>query len=136
MVPELLSDIQGNNVTHTVFLECGSFYDTAAPKALQSVQETRTCQQLADDHVDHGKPGALNHRQDGGTSICAGIIASVDLTLGSAAGAVLDAHMQSANFRGIRHSCSYADDPDIFMAAKDRPDLLDDPKVRRGLFCG
>eukprot|EP01051_Picozoa_sp_SAG22_P023834 SAG22_NODE_6324_length_870_cov_1.214008_1_plen_140_part_01 len=79
MLPELLSDMQGNNVTHTVFLECGSFYDMSAPEELRTVQETRTCQQLADDHEMHGRPGALNHRKDGGTSVCAGIVSSVDL---------------------------------------------------------
>ena len=124
MVPQLLADMHGNNVTHTVFLECHSFYDMDAPPELQSLRETVTVQQLADQHEARGRPGALNHRREGGTAVCAGIVSSVDLTLGSAVGAVLDKHAAAApNFRGIRHSCSYADDANIYQASPGKPDV-------------
>ena len=133
LVPQLLADMHGNNVTHTVFLECHSFYDTSAPAELQSLRETTTVQELADDHDARGRPGALNHRDEGGTAVCAGIVSNVDLTLGAGAGAVLDKHMAAApNFRGIRHSCTWADDPDIYQASADNPNLLDDPDFREG----
>ncbi len=136
LVPQLLADMHGNNVTHTVFLECHSFYDPDAPEELQSLRETVTVQQLADQHEARGRPGALNHRGEGGTAVCAGIVSNVDLTLGTAVGAVLDKHAAAApNFRGIRHSCSWADDKNIYQASPGKPDVLDDPKFREGFAC-
>ena len=136
LVPQLLADMHGNNITHTVFLECHSFYDADASPELQSLRETTTVQQLADQHEARGRPGALNHRGEGGTAVCAGIVSNVDLALGAAVGTVLDAHAAaSANFKGIRHSCSYADDANIFQASPGKPDVLDDPKFREGFAC-
>ena len=95
MVPELLADIEGNNVTHTCYLECNSFYDTDATKAMAPVGETRQCQAFADECAAAGKP-----------LVNAGIISHADLSLGAAVGPVLDAHMAFKNFKGIRDSCS------------------------------
>jgi predicted TIM-barrel fold metal-dependent hydrolase len=46
---------------------------------------------------------------------CAGIVGHVDLTMGSMAGAVLEAHRNAAGerFKGIRHSASYDADANV-----------------------
>jgi|EP01047_Picozoa_sp_COSAG01_P003451 L-fuconolactonase len=91
MVPELLQDLAGNNVTHTVFLECHSFYDESAPAHLQPVGETRQCQAFADEQRT-----VAPHS----TQVCAGIVSKVDLTLGrERVEESLDAHARCANFR-------------------------------------
>jgi len=113
LLEELCADLAGNNVTHTVYLECGAFYDESAPKPMQSVGETVHCQKISEDTA------AL-----GGTLICAGIIGKADLSLGRAVGDVLDAHVAAGkNFRGIRDPCAFGAGAEVFEVAEDNDKL-------------
>jgi predicted TIM-barrel fold metal-dependent hydrolase len=62
----------------------------------------------------------------------AGIVSHADLSLGGAVGPVLDAHMKSPNFRGIRDSCSTTDDP-LVASHGAPPRKLYDTKFREGM---
>lgn len=122
LLEELCADLAGNNVTHTVYLECGAFYDQSAPKLLQSVGETAYCQKISEEMA------AL-----GGTLICAGIIGKVDLSLGQAVGEALDAHIAAGkNFRGIRDPCAYGEGAEVFQVAENN-DKLAGATFREGI---
>ena len=103
-----------------MYLECGSFYERdGGPMAV--VAETEQCQIFADECAASGKP-----------LVNAGIVGHADLSLGAAVGAVLDAHMKSPNFRGIRDSCSWSDDP-LVASHGAPPRKLYDPQFREGM---
>lgn len=113
LLDELCKDLAGNNVTHTVYLECGAFYDKSAPKQLQPVGETVYCQKISE------KMAVLD-----GTLICAGIIGKADLSLGREVGEVLDAHIAAGrNFKGIRDPCAYGEGAEVFEVAQDNNKL-------------
>ena len=85
----------GHNVLQTVFMQCNAFHRAGGPAELQPVGET----EFANGVAAMSASGAY-----GATKICAGIISTVDLSLGAAkVDAALRAHIQaSPNFRGIR----------------------------------
>lgn len=113
LLAELCADLAGNNVTHTVYLECGAFYDQSASKPMQPVGETVRCQKFSEEMA------AL-----GGTLVCAGIVGKADLSLGRAVGDVLDAHIAAAkNFRGIRDPCAFGAGAEVFEVAEDNDKL-------------
>jgi len=67
---------------------------------------------------------------------CAGIVGHVDLTMGAAVEDVLNAHVAAGGgrFRGIRHSASYDDDPNVLgpLAGRAPAELYGDRKFREG----
>jgi len=100
LVDELLQEIGGGHrVTRTVFVECLQMYRTDGPTELQPVGETefvaritRECEGRADD-----------------VRVAAGIVGFADLTLGSHAQQVIEAHMRaSRRFRGRAFRAGFA----------------------------
>lgn len=120
---ELVADIACNNVTHTIHVECGQFYDADSPQHLKCVGETRRLQQIAD-----GAEMCMLPR------ICAGIVAHGDLSMGTAVGEQLDAHMTAGkNVRGVRDQVANAGDDEMVHNSSKDPQKLSDPKFREGL---
>ena len=105
LLDELLADIDtGHNVVATVFLECHSMYRADGPPELRSLGETEFVAGIA----------AMSESGNyGNTSVAAGIVGNVDLTLGDRAEPVLLAHIRAGGgrFRGVRHSAGYDADP-------------------------
>lgn len=128
LLPELLADVQsGHNVQSTVFVECTSFYRASGPEQLRFVGETEFVNGVAA-MAASGRYGAV--------LACEGIVSRADLTLGEAAGAVLDAHIRAGNgrFRGIRHAASWDASPDIRKSHTNPPkDLYAQPAFRLGM---
>ena len=100
LLGELLEDItSGHNVVSTVFMECGSMYRADGLESLQPIGETEFVNGIA---------AMSASGQYGPSRACAGIVSFADLTLGAAAGDVLDKHMSaSERFRGIRHAAGW-----------------------------
>jgi len=85
----------GHNITHTVFLECGTMYRAAGPRELRCVGETEFVRgQAAMADSGHYGPARIGHR----------IVGMADLTLGERVAEVLEAHVEAGGvrFRGIR----------------------------------
>lgn len=96
LLDEILEDVQsGHNVVSTVFIECGAMFKADGPEAMRPVGETEFVNGIA----AMSASGLY-----GPARIAAGIIGTVDLRLGDAAAAVLDAHLAAGGgrFRGIR----------------------------------
>lgn len=96
LLDEILADVNaGHNVISTVFIECGAMYKTTGPEALRPVGETEFVNGIA----AMSASGLY-----GDCQVAAGIVGTVNLDIGAAAGAVLDAHVQAGGgrFRGIR----------------------------------
>lgn len=96
LMDEILADVNaGHNVVSTVFIECGAMYKTTGPEALRPVGETEFV---------NGVAAMSASGLYGDCQLAAGIVGSVNLDIGAAAGAVLDAHVQAGGgrFRGIR----------------------------------
>ena len=96
LLDEILEDVQsGHNVVSTVFIECGSMFKAAGPEAMRPVGETEFVNGIA---------AMSASGQYGPGRIAAGIVGTVNLRLGEAAAAVLDAHLVAGGgrFRGIR----------------------------------
>jgi predicted TIM-barrel fold metal-dependent hydrolase len=94
----LLADVNdGHRIECTVFMECGSSYDTSAPSHLASVGETRFVASRSFDD-----PRRTIRAMVGGT----------DLTRDDLDG-ILDTHIEAGRgmFRGIRDALSRADEP-------------------------
>jgi len=103
LADELLADTRGShNVSHTVFVECSSGYDTDATAELAPVGETR----FVADQAGRVAPG--------GTRI-AGIVSHADMTLGEEVRDVLAAHKVAGQglFRGVRHGTNWSPYPDV-----------------------
>ena len=125
---EILADVQsGHNIVSTVFIECAAMYKAEGPKALKPIGETEFVSGIA----------AISASGDyGPTRIAAGIVGSVDLTLGTRVGPVLEAHIKAGGgrFRGIRHGVSWdacTELPDI--RTKPGPQLLLNPVYQTGV---
>jgi len=115
----------GHNVVATVFMECGAFYDASRGEALKSVGEVEFVNGVA----AQGASGLYGDYRP-----CAAIVGHADLTLGSGAGAVLDA-LQAASHRfvGIRHAAAWDADPDVLGAPFQHPEgLYRDARFREG----
>ncbi|MFK7753138.1 MAG: amidohydrolase [Sedimentitalea sp.] len=110
----------GHNVVQTMFIECRSYYDLAAPPHLQSVGETRQVTAMA---------------QSAKGAKIAGIIAQADLRLPQLDD-VLTAHIDAGQglVRGIRHSGACDPEPDrLMIPGRGTPGLYHDADFRRGL---
>ncbi|MYH15934.1 MAG: amidohydrolase family protein [Gammaproteobacteria bacterium] len=123
---ELIADTgSGHNIVSTVFVECASMYRADGAEALRPVGETEFVNGVAAMSASGGY-GAMR--------ACAGIVSYADLTLGTAAGEVLDAHIAaSPRFRGIRHAAGW-DASDAVRNSHTNPSqrLLADPAFREG----
>jgi L-fuconolactonase len=106
LLDELLADTgSGHNIRATVFVECRSMYSADLPIEMRPVGETEFV---------NGVAAQCASGLYGDIRACAGIVGHVDLTLGDAAGPVMEAHIAaSGRFRGIRHSASWDADPDV-----------------------
>lgn len=126
LLDELIADTgSGHNIVSTVFVECASMYRADGAEALRPVGETEFVNGVAAMSASGGY-GAMR--------ACAGIVSYADLTLGMAAGEVLDAHIAaSPRFRGIRHAAGW-DASDAVRNSHTNPSerLLADPSFREG----
>ncbi|SFQ25152.1 Predicted metal-dependent hydrolase, TIM-barrel fold [Bradyrhizobium sp. Ghvi] len=127
LLDELLADLEsGHDIRATVHLECGSMYRGSGATEMTPVGETEFVNGIA----AMGASGTYGDRRP-----CAGIVGYADLTLGSRAAAVLEAHMAAGagRFRGIRQSASYDADPDVLGYPSRRPQrLYRDAQFRAG----
>jgi predicted TIM-barrel fold metal-dependent hydrolase len=127
LAAELERDTRAShNVTHTVFVECGSDYDLEAGPELAPVGETRFVVREADDMGVLGK-----------TAIGA-IVGFADMTLGAAVEEVLAAHERAGAglFRGIRHGTNYSVHPGVKNGHHDPTQfLMASDAFRAGVAC-
>ena len=126
LLDELLADTgSGHNVVSTVFVECAAMYRADGPEAMQPVGETEFV---------NGVAAMAASGTFGDTRAALGIVSFADLTLGSAVGEVLDAHMAvTPRFKGIRHAAGWDASPDV-RNSHSRPaeHLLADADFRAG----
>ena len=126
LLDELLADTgSGHDVRSTVFVECLSMYRAHGPAALRPVGETEFV---------NGSAAMSASARYGPTRVADGIVSFADLTLGDAAGDVLDAHRAaSPRFRGIRHAAGWdASDAVRNSHTNPPPGLLAESRFRRG----
>jgi L-fuconolactonase len=107
LLPELLADTgSGHDIRGTIFVQCGEMYRAAGPVEEQSLGETEFVTGVAAVSASgrHGK-----------TRACAGIIGTVDLTLGDRVDGLLDAHraIAGARFCGIRNRTAWHPSPEV-----------------------
>ena len=118
LLDEILADVgSGHNVVSTVFIECGAMFKADGPEALRCVGETEFVNGIAAMSASGGY---------GKTKIAAGIVGTVDLRIGAAAGEVLDAHIAAGGgrFRGIRRGAFWHASPDIHNHRTNPPEGL------------
>lgn len=125
---ELLKDLRsGHNIRGTVYMQCGAMYRASGPEALRCVGETEFVNGVAAMSAS-GIYGNLR--------ACAGIVGHADLLAGADVEDVLRSHIQAGHgrFRGIRHSASYDEDPNVLGPLHGRvgPGLYRDAKFREG----
>jgi L-fuconolactonase len=107
LLDEILADMgSGHNVLSTVFIECGAMFKADGPEAMRCIGETEFVNGIAAMSASGGY---------GKSRIAAGIVGTVDLRIGAAAGEVLDAHIAAGGgrFRGIRRGAFWHASPDI-----------------------
>ena len=127
LLDEILEDINsGHNIVATVFIECGAMFKTDGPEHMRPVGETEFVNGIA----AMSASGAY-----GSAKIAAGIVGTVDLTIGALAGDVLDAHIVAGGgrFRGIRRAVAW-DAADVIRNHRTDPPagLLLQDDFRRG----
>lgn len=130
LLGELLDDIDsGHKIVATIFVECRAMYRASAPLETRSLGETEFANGIA----------AMSASGNYGTArVCAGIVGNVDLRLGGAAGAALEAHITTAGdrFRGIRNVSAWHSGEEIkATTANPPPGLLSDAEFRQGFAC-
>jgi len=114
----------GHNIRQTVFVECRSAWDEAAPVMMQPVGETRYVAALAGQAKQHPDRAQIG-----------GIVGFADLRNPDLI-KVLDAHEAagSGRFRGIRHAGAWAGDMSFLMiAGRGFQGQYADPDFRRGV---
>ena len=130
LMDEITDDIaSGHNVIATVYVEARSMSRASGPEAFRPVGEV----EFVNGTAAMAASGAY-----GKALICAGIVGHVDLRLGDAAKAVLEAEIAAGNgrFRGIRHSSAWDSDPNVAFMYTTRPKgLLLDSTFRKGFAC-
>ena len=118
LLDELLADTgSGHNVVSTVFVECLSMYRAGGPEELRPVGETEFVQGVAAMSASGGY---------GPMRACSAIIGRATLSMGAAAGAVLDAHIAASpnRFRGIRDAAGWDPSPDVRNSHTNPPEHL------------
>ena len=127
LLDEILEDINGgHNIVSTVFIECGAMFKTDGPEHMKPVGETEFVNGIA---------AMSDSGIYGNAKISAGIVGTVDLTIGELSGEVLDAHIAAGGgrFRGIRRAVAW-DAADVIRNHRTEPPagLLLQDKFRRG----
>ncbi|HSH89166.1 MAG TPA: amidohydrolase family protein [Ramlibacter sp.] len=127
LIDEALADFSsGHNIVATVFVECRAMYRRSAEGALQSLGET----EFANGIAAMSASGAY-----GATRVCDGIVGYVDLSIGDAAGRILERHLAVSDrrLRGIRNITAWHEHPEVRTTPVPyRPDLFDDPLFQAG----
>lgn len=128
LLDELLVDTSsGHDIRATVFVECRAMYRSDGPEDMRVIGETEFVNGIA----AMAASGIY-----GSTKVAAGIVSRVDLMIGDAAGAVLDAHVARApdRFRGIRHSGPWDADPIVLgpLAGRSAPGAYMADAFRKG----
>jgi predicted TIM-barrel fold metal-dependent hydrolase len=128
LLDEFVTDLNtGHNVVATVYVEAHAMHRKSGPDIMKSVGEV----EFANGVAAMSASGLY-----GNTVVCAGIVGSVDLSLGDAAKDVLLAQKQAggSRYRGVRTSVlAYDDDPDMLSRRLgNRPHLMLDEKFRTG----
>jgi predicted TIM-barrel fold metal-dependent hydrolase len=130
LIEEMVADIAtGHNVVATVYVDCRSMYRAQGPDSFRPVGEVEFANGVAAMSASGGY---------GRAAICAGIVSHVDLLLGEAARAVLEAEIAASpqRFRGIRHSSAWDADANVAGMYATRPQgLLLDSTFRKGFAC-
>jgi predicted TIM-barrel fold metal-dependent hydrolase len=130
LIEEITTDLAcGHNVVATVYVEARSMYRVHGAEAFRPVGEIEFANGAAAMSASGGY---------GTAAVCAGIVGHVNLLLGDAAKAVLEAEIAAGGgrFRGIRHSSAWdADENVAFMYATRPKGLLLDSTFRRGFAC-
>jgi len=125
LAAELHADTaRSHNVTHTVFVECSSAYDTTGPTELRPVGETRFVAAEAARFADLG------------TTRLGAIVSFADMRLGAAVEEVLAAHEAAGGglFRGVRHGTNWSCSPEVKNGHHDPTGgLLADAEFRLGV---
>jgi len=101
LLDDFLADIdRGHNIVSTVFVDSHAMYRADADRAMAPIGEVEFA---------NGVAAVCASGTYGTVQVAAGIIGHVDMTLGAAAGAVLDTMVGLARgrFRGIRHSAAW-----------------------------
>ena len=96
LLDEYLADVQtGHNIRASVFIDCGAFYRKAGPDLLAPVGEVKFANGIA-------APAASGTY--GKTLVCAGIVGTANISVGTEVAQVLDTQIAIAGgrFRGIR----------------------------------
>jgi L-fuconolactonase len=128
LADEMMSDlVSGHSVVATVFAEGKTNYREDGDPNLRSLGETEMAVAAANES---------EHLSGGIIRIAAGIVGFVDLSLGEAAGDVLDRHIEAAGgrFRGVRSTSAWHADPEARGSiVSPPPGLLYEPAHRRGI---
>src|SRR6266545_6129929 len=106
LLSELLSDVAGQNVVSTVFVEARSMYRRDGPEEMKPIGEVEFVQGIA---------AACASGIYGPTRAAASIVGHADLDLGERVEPVLEA-LQAASpnrFRGVRHSVTWDPHPEV-----------------------
>ena len=101
LLDQLLADTgSGHNITHSVFIECGSMYRADGPTEMKPVGEIEFV---------NGTAAMSASGRYGKSRLCAGIVGHADLRLGDGVARVLEAQIAAGDgrFRGIRHSVTW-----------------------------
>ena len=127
LLDELRTDTDsGHNIVATVLVEARSMRRASGPLEMRPVGETEFANGVAAMSAS-GTYGSTRH--------CAGIVGHADLTLGSRAEPVLEAHIRAGGdrFRGIRHITAWDADNSVRNPAYSPPGgLLGDAAFRAG----
>ena len=104
LIQEMMVTIQGSgqNVTHTVYLECHSMHRQDGPVEMRPIGETEFA---------NGMAAMAASGRYGNTRVAHGIVGTAELTLGARVRPVLEAHLAAGNgrFRGIRVPSAYTE---------------------------
>lgn len=101
LLDQLLADTRsGHNITHSVFIECGSMYRFDGPTEMKPVGEVEFV---------NGTAAMSASGRYGKSRLCDGIVGHADLRLGDGVARVLEAQITAGDgrYRGIRHSVTW-----------------------------
>ena len=127
LIDEVLADFDsGHNIVASVFVECRAMYRASGDETLRSIGET----EFANGVAAMSASGAY-----GTTRLCAGIVGHVDLSIGDAAGRLLERHVavSGGRLRGIRNITAWHEHPEVRTTPVPyRADLFEDPRFHAG----
>src|SRR5205085_2610459 len=115
LLDQLLADTgSGHNVSHSIFVECGSMYRAEGPAEMKPVGEIEFV---------NGAAAMSASGRYGKSRLCAGIVGHADLRLGDGVARVLEAQIAAGDgrFRGIRHSVVWDESPTFSRGRTNSP---------------